>query len=179
MLSPALDLCDATIQLLLELPSFGVHHAGSGYLKLLGVILATFTLTSNLPTGAGVAQALPLTSARTLRAVTDRRLLPRLLLLLEREASQPSWHRNSVLCVGVALMWALGAAVPLSTLFDPSVSPHYPFLPPCIAICPLESLHPRCPACHTVDPCGLLCHFLLVFFKFKKPVEIASSCFSV
>ena len=50
--------------------------------------------------------------------MTDRELLPRLLLLLEREASQPAWHRNGVLCVGVAPIWALGAAVPLSALLQ-------------------------------------------------------------
>ena len=117
----ALDVCRGVLQLLLALPVEppSRSHPSAELLKLLGSLLATFSLTSNLPTGSGVAQSLPGAAAAMLHEVVSRDLLPHLLLLLQRLSNQPNWYANGLLCVAVALGWALGAAVPLSQLFEP------------------------------------------------------------
>ena len=55
-----------------------------------------------------------------LHLVGERSLLQRVLALLRRESAQSAWHANALLGCAVALAWALGASVPLSTLFEPS-----------------------------------------------------------
>ena len=122
MARPTLDIASATIQLLLALPAASASSPGAGpeLLKLLSAVIGSFTLSANLPTGCGASQSQPQATARMLQLVTARSLLPRLLLLLRREFTQPAWHANALLGIAVALSWALGASVPLSALYDPS-----------------------------------------------------------
>ena len=76
-------------------------------------MLATFALSAHLPTGSGAAHAQPAAANAVLHQVVSRGLLPTLLILLQREVHQPSWYANGLLASAAALMWGLGAAVPL------------------------------------------------------------------
>ena len=127
---PALDLAAGCLQLLLALPAPTLTagasarlSGGSELLRLLAVLLSIFTLSANLPTGSGAAATQPLATATMLSLVQSRQLLPRLLLLLRREVAQPVWHANALLGAAVALAWALGASVPLATLFGAPLEP--------------------------------------------------------
>ena len=151
---PCLDVASAIVELVHALPSGAapaaavatpaaaapLHAAAaapppllSELLRLLSSLLATFTLSSHLPSGCGAAPALPQASAAMLRATVCRSVLPNILSLLRAEcppaasthaaahpAAHAAWYSNALLGTAAALSWSLGASVPLSALYDPS-----------------------------------------------------------